>query len=152
MQNGNWTAAKNIYDENPSVLKATCLNYGKQVLHIAVIAGQVDIVKNLVELMDAKELERKGTIDGFTALADATVNGITRIAKCMVEKNPGIVSIATESGMLPVVLALAYGNKNMAHYLYDVTPKEDLFPEKGANGASLLTYCIRMQQYGKYSW
>ncbi|PON82522.1 Ankyrin repeat-containing domain containing protein [Trema orientale] len=95
--------------------------------------------------MEPKDLELRGTIDGFTALADATMSGITSIAKSMVRKNPRIVSIATETGMILVVLALAYSNKKMARYLYEVTPLKDLLPEKGTNGASLLTYAIRMQ-------
>ncbi|PON71167.1 Transmembrane protein, partial [Parasponia andersonii] len=126
LQNGKWNVAKEIYGKNPGVLKVICLNYGKSALHIAVIAGHTDIVEWLIGLMEPKDLEQRGSIDGFTALADATMSGITSIAKSMVRKNPRIVSIATETGMIPVVLALAYGNKKMARYLYEVTPLEEL--------------------------
>ncbi|XP_062089049.1 uncharacterized protein LOC133795611 [Humulus lupulus] len=147
VQEGKWNEAKKIYNKNPGILRATSLNFGKSALHIASVAGHAHIVEVLVELMEEKELERRGILDGFTALADATMNGKANIAKCMVEKNSKIVSIPTETGMIPVVLALAYGNKSMARYLYPVTPLEDLLPEKGTNGASLLTYAIRMKQY-----
>ncbi|XP_062091814.1 uncharacterized protein LOC133797784 isoform X1 [Humulus lupulus] len=147
IQKGKWSEAEKIYEKNPGILRATSLNFGKSALHIACVAGHAHIVEVLVELMEEKELERRGILDGFTALAEATMNGDTNIAKCMVKRNPRIVSIPTDIGMIPVVLALAYGNKSMARYLYCVTPLEDLLPEKGANGASLLTYAIRMEQY-----
>lgn len=157
MQNGDWSIAEGIYIKNPQVLKATCQLSGKSALHIAAVSGHAHTVEKLTELMSEEELARKGH-DGFTALADATMNGIKSMAKCMYEKNNEIVSIATDTnnteikGMLPVVLALAYGNKHMARYLYSVTPPEDLLPEKGPNGASLLTYAIRMKQYGKRTY
>ncbi len=94
--------------------------------------------------------------DGYTALAKASINGDKRIAQCMVQKNKELVSIPTGTKLLPVVIAVMYGNKEMASYLYNVTPKEYLTNKdnkaKGnSNGATLLTYSIKMQHYGKNS-
>ncbi|KAL5578712.1 hypothetical protein UlMin_011154 [Ulmus minor] len=116
------------------------------ILHLASLAGEVDLVNKLVELMKEKDLEIKDK-DGYTALAKASINGDERIAQCMVEKNGKLVSIPTGTKLLPVVIAIMYGNKEMAAYLYSKTPSNDLTNGLNIHGATLLTYSIKMQFY-----
>ncbi|KAL5539061.1 hypothetical protein UlMin_044553 [Ulmus minor] len=112
---------------------------GETALHVAATAGNEKIVKELVELMPKGDLEIKGT-DECTALTEAVLTGMRSIAKCMVEKNEKIVSIAGPNKLLPVVDALSYGYKDMADYLYSKTPKQDLSPERDFNNAAALLF------------
>ncbi|KAL5554851.1 hypothetical protein UlMin_037087 [Ulmus minor] len=109
-------------------------------LHVAVTAGNENIVKELVKLMPKEKLEIKGT-DELTALGEAVLTGNTNMAICMVEKNKKIVSIACGSDKsLPVVDALTFGRKDMADYLYSKTPEQNLSPENDFNNAAALLY------------
>ena len=152
---GDWKKAECLLDKNHKLAKARIPSSQNTVLHPACLAGDVDIVKKLVGIMEEKDLEMKDK-EGYTALAKASINGDKRIAQCMVQKNKRLVSIPTGTKLLPVVIAMMYGNKEMASYLYSVTPEEDLTNKdnKGqgnSNGATLLTYSIKMQHYGKNS-
>lgn len=85
----------------------------------------------------------------MTALAAAASKGLTRMAKCMVSKNKRILSIGDASNRIPLVLAYRMGHLNMARYLYCVTPREDLMPETGPNGATIVSECFNEKKYGK---
>ncbi|EYU18029.1 hypothetical protein MIMGU_mgv1a025126mg [Erythranthe guttata] len=86
---------------------------------------------------------------GATALSLAAVCGATKLAKMMVIKNTNLVTMSNdhEDGQLPVVVAAFYGQKNMVRYLYKVTPKYELSPEKGENGVKLLNCLITDEIY-----
>ena len=99
--------------------------------------------------MDKEDLELKEELAEFTPLALACLDGFIEIAECMIKKNPGLACIANENGSLPVLLAAMRGKKEMTRYLYTVTPPEELAPEKGRNGASLVSTCIVKQMLGK---
>ncbi|KAL5568901.1 hypothetical protein UlMin_025476 [Ulmus minor] len=149
-QRGDWKAVEQFLDLDPNLATARIPHSGSTVLHLAALAGEEDIVQKMVGLMKEEDLEIRGT-DGYTALANASAIGNTRIAKYMVEKHKILLSIpiaGTGSELLPVVIAVKYGHKQTALYLYSVTPQEDLTPDGGKiNGAALLTYSIRRQYY-----
>ncbi|EYU20212.1 hypothetical protein MIMGU_mgv1a019808mg, partial [Erythranthe guttata] len=86
---------------------------------------------------------------GATALSLAAVCGATKLAKMMVMKNTNLVTMSNdhEDGQLPVVVAAFYGQNNMVRYLYKVTPKYELSPEKGENGVKLLNCLITDEIY-----
>ncbi|GMY20969.1 protein ACCELERATED CELL DEATH 6-like isoform X2, partial [Fagus crenata] len=71
--------------------------------------------------------------------------GNIEMAKCIIGKSSTLLSIGNGNmKIIPVVLAIK-NNPNaidMARYLYDETPKEDLVPTKGVNGATFITQCI----------
>ncbi|KAL5583462.1 hypothetical protein UlMin_015904, partial [Ulmus minor] len=143
---GDWKNVELLLDSNHKLAKARIPSSQNTVLHLASLAGEVNIVKKLVALMVPQDLEIKDK-DGYTALAKASIKGNKRIAQCMVEKNKHLVSIPTGTKLLPIVIAMMYGNKEMASYLYSLTPPEDLTNKGNINGATLLTYSIRMQFY-----
>ena len=106
-------------------------------------------MEKLVEKMDKEDLELKEELAKCTPLALACLDGFIEIAQCMIKKNPSLVCIVNENGILPVLLAAMRGKKEMTRYLYTVTPTEELAPEKGRNGASLVSTCIVKQMLGK---
>lgn len=145
---GNWEHANMFLTLRPDALGAKITYLGKTALHTAADAGHLDIVKNLVYKMKEEDLEIKGN-DGKTALVVATNRGDIDMVQCMVRKNKNLVSILDASGRLPVVLAYRNSFWDLASFLYSVTPLEDLMPEKGPNGATLISQCFYAKRYGK---
>ncbi|XP_057491354.1 uncharacterized protein LOC130777078 [Actinidia eriantha] len=103
----------------------------------------------LVNLMSAEDLENTNEF-GNTALSLVAINGSTKLAKAMVNKNPKLVTIENDQnidGHIPVIVAALYGRKHMVHYLYDKTPIDILSPKKGDRGAMLLHCLITAEIY-----
>ncbi|XP_028952868.2 uncharacterized protein [Malus domestica] len=151
VQAGRWEAAKDFYIQHPEAVRVRHPLYGKTALHIAVEAGRVDIVKELVSLMDEADLEIKSTADGRTALDIAAYKGIIEMAQCMVTKNQKLLSIPNAFNDLPIVQAYLLGHWHMARYLYSVTPLDDLMPDKGPQGASIISLCFSAKEFD-VSW
>ncbi|KAM5554330.1 hypothetical protein ABKV19_022614 [Rosa sericea] len=60
----------------------------------------------------------------------------------MVWKNKKILSIGDASNRIPLVLAYRNGYLDVTRYLYSVTPREDLMPETGPNGSTIISQYI----------
>ncbi|XP_025012778.2 uncharacterized protein LOC8259124 isoform X2 [Ricinus communis] len=141
VDSGDWEAAKKFLEDHPDALTASLSADGDTALHVAVLAGHVEIVEELLTLLDAEDLEMKNK-NNATALNYAAIGGITRIAEGLVNSRKNLLSIPNQNGLIPVVVASLYGHKDMARYLYKESPKGELSPEKGKNGIMLLTTCI----------
>ncbi|XP_040991119.1 uncharacterized protein LOC121238346 isoform X2 [Juglans microcarpa x Juglans regia] len=142
IQSGNWNATNDFLKLHPNAKTATIENIsGQTALHIAVAAEHEHIVEKLVEMMKEEDLAILDS-GGNTALAYAAIKGNNRMVKCMVRKNNSLVSIGNNQQDIPVVIAFENGHKELARYLYLHTPLEELKPEKGHNGATLLNHTI----------
>ncbi|XP_038693133.1 uncharacterized protein LOC119991028 isoform X2 [Tripterygium wilfordii] len=135
---GDWETAKNFLDNNPEALTASLTSDEDNALHVAVLAGNVDIVEELVNRLSSKSLEVKNQKES-TALNYAAMGGIKVIAEHLIRKNQNLITICNGNDQIPVVVASLYGHKDMVRYLYEKTAKQYL---TGANGAMLLTTCI----------
>lgn len=149
LEHGNWYVIETLIRACPDILREKISSTGQTALHIATQSGNVKIVEKLVEKMDKEDLELKEELAQFTPLALACLDGFIEIAQCMIHKNPRLVCIVNEDGNLPVLLAAMRGKKDMTRFLYSVTPSEELAPEKGPNGATLVNTCIVKQMLGK---
>ncbi|XP_038693140.1 ankyrin repeat-containing protein At5g02620-like isoform X2 [Tripterygium wilfordii] len=138
---GDLETAKNLLDKNPGALIANLTSDEDKALHVAVLAGNVDIVEELVNRLSRIDLQVKNKKDS-TALNYAAMGGIKAIAEHLIRKNRNLITIPNGNGQIPVVVASLYSHKDMVWYLYENTPKEELSPEKGPNGAMLLTTCV----------
>ncbi|KAG5014143.1 hypothetical protein GYH30_026274 [Glycine max] len=119
---------------------------GKTVLHVAVEAGHVEIVKILVE-MGKKTLVKMQDKKGYTALAlAAKLTDNKEMVECMVEiGGDELLSIAAKEGPvyeIPVLLASARGHKKMTRFLFNNTPWPLLRRNRWQCALVLLSRCI----------
>ena len=148
LQIGDWNAAKEFLNRHPPAISAKITVRDETALHVAAEAGHVHIVEELVKQMSEESLEIKDNM-GYTALALASYIGNYRMAECMLGKNENLIRIATNKGIIPVVLALLNGHLKLGRYLYLLTPLEILKPENGTMGASVVCEAIHNKALGK---
>ncbi|KAK6287343.1 hypothetical protein POUND7_013522, partial [Theobroma cacao] len=147
VDSGDLEATKKFLDQHPSALSSSLSADGDTALHIAVLAGHVEIVEELVGHMSAQEIAVKQKF-GSTALNFAAVGGVTEIAELLLKKNRELLTITNEYDQIPLVVAALYGHRDLVQYLYEETPKEELDPTNKNHGALLLTACIIDEFYG----
>ncbi|KAI3886136.1 hypothetical protein MKX03_023389 [Papaver bracteatum] len=146
LDKNDWESAKDYLKANPNGVSAPITSTGDTALHVAALSGRVQLVKNLLELMPKEALEIQCHL-GTTALVLTAVEGSTNIAKLMVEKNSNLLRIKNSHNFLPLVVSAINGNEDLMRYLYSVTPKEELDPKVGVNGATFLTALIEADIY-----
>ena len=149
--NGNCSAAIQFITSGPKAKNEIISNTGSTALHIAILAGHLPIVKELVEKLPTEELKMKDK-DGNTVLGYCALVGNTNMAKCIVKRCPILLKIANgPHGLIPVVMALTHNSNSiaMARYLHSKTDLKILSPGKGANGATFVTRCIYSKALGK---
>ncbi|XP_022740675.1 uncharacterized protein LOC111292517 [Durio zibethinus] len=140
VDSGDLEATKKFLDQHPDALYASLSTDGDTALHIAVLAGYVEVVEELVGRMSAPEIVVKQKY-GSTALDFAAIGGAPEIAELLVNKNRDLLKIPNDHDQIPVVVAALYGHRDLVQYLYLETPIEELDPSKN-HGAILLTACI----------
>ncbi|KAJ6323127.1 hypothetical protein OIU77_012877 [Salix suchowensis] len=141
---GDWDETEKYLKKYPNAIKAKIQPYGGTALHVAARAGNLKVVEELVKLMSEKELEIQDD-DGDTALSCAATVGITEMAKCLVSKNHNLVTFVNEGKRTALDEACLSSNKDMALYLYSVTPFEFLLQDKGNHGSDFLQCAIGAQ-------
>uniref|UniRef100_A0A7N2R3K1 Uncharacterized protein n=1 Tax=Quercus lobata TaxID=97700 RepID=A0A7N2R3K1_QUELO len=141
VQSNDRNATMKFFRDHPDTIDKKITPRGKRALHVAVAAGHVNMVKELVTLMSEEQLLKKD-LNGLAALDETTLVGNQEMAECILGKNRDLVSIGDERKHIPVVLALANGHMNLARYLYSKARPGDLKPENGDHGATLLTEAI----------
>jgi len=144
--NGDWDAIKTYLSRYPNARKAKIEPIGLTALHVAAIKGNLKVVEELVKLMSVEELEIKDNI-GNTGLSIAALIGIRKMAECLVSKNKNLVTFANRDHKIPLVEACLRNHKDMALYLYSVTPFEFLCQGNGHHG--FLQCALGAQMLGK---
>ena len=160
---GDWQEATGVLAEYPDAFHDSITETGETVLHIAAAANQPNFVKELLKLMEVKDLELKNKY-GQTALYLAAASGNVIIAKEMVkmhdnreviiaeemmEKNDKLTLIRCEGEMkcTPLYIAALLGRREMVSYLFSVTSFEALSPEEQIK---LLVATISNGLYGMF--
>ncbi|XP_075514648.1 uncharacterized protein LOC142549544 isoform X1 [Primulina tabacum] len=145
---GDLNATLDFLQQRPHGVRARVSSHNDTALHIAILSGHMRIAEELVKLMEPKDLEFINDY-GATALSLTAISGAEKLAKVMVSKNQHLLRMSNEheDGHLPVIVAAQYGQKHIVHYFYEVTPKDELSPEKGENGATLLNCLITAEIY-----
>ena len=147
---GKWDSANQFLSSHPEALSAKISSHGDTALHIAIHEGHKNIVKELVNKMSEENLKTKNNFE-VTILGYCAQIGNKEMAKCIIGKSQTLLSIESSNvKLIPVVLAIKFNPNaiDMIRYLYDETPKEDLMPGKGVNGATFITQCIYAKYFG----
>ncbi|XP_057990613.1 uncharacterized protein LOC131172991 [Hevea brasiliensis] len=134
---GDLNAVREFLRHRPDAVCKKLIDNGFTALHLATSTGKLKMVEELVELLTEEELKVTDSLGG-TALLLAAATGATRIAECMIKKSSELISIPGKEHSLPVIVACTCRHKDMARYLYSITPFELLRPEKGVYGSLLL--------------
>ena len=149
---GNWHVVNYLIKTEPNDVMDTN-NFGRTVLHAAVIAGHLTILENLVNINTKESEPLLETTDkaGCTALAlVAQINGNTKMAKCMVEKKRDLLKVKTKDDQIPLLLASSRGHKDLTRYLFSETPRDVLSENNGLCAAMFLSDCITAEIFGKF--
>ena len=127
--------------------------HGSTALHVAIFAGRMNIVEELVKIMSEEDLKIKDARDN-TVLGYCAIVGNIRMAECIIGKSRTLLSIGNGChDLIPVVKALTFNpnGTEMARYLYTETPLEDLKPgeTESINGATFITQAIYSKAISK---
>ncbi|KAI5578297.1 hypothetical protein BDE02_08G019400 [Populus trichocarpa] len=142
--NGDWDAIKTYLRRYPNARKAMIKPYGGTALHVAAFSGHLRVVEELVKLMSVEELEIQDN-QGNTGLSSAAFVGKRKMAECLVRKNKHLVTFVNAQKKIPLVQACISNCKDMALYLYSVTPFEFLCQGNGHHGSYFLQCAIGAQ-------
>ncbi|XP_070672637.1 uncharacterized protein [Malus domestica] len=134
VKSGDWESVMQLLKLYPKAVSARH-ETGVTILHWAVYGKEVDIAKELVDLMSPKDLEIQDDI-GLTALhyvIKSTPESV-ELAKRMVEKNKKLLSIVLPPSktsplarkITPRIQAHREGAEEMAQYLCFASPPETL--------------------------
>ncbi|RHN54763.1 putative ankyrin repeat-containing domain-containing protein [Medicago truncatula] len=131
-----------IMDSDVCMISAS----GRTLLHVAVIAGNLENVEKLVKVGKDTLICMKDQ-HGYTALAlVARYTGNTDMAKCMVETKNGfrkrLLEIQNKENVIPILIAAANGHKELTIYLYSKTPSTVFDGDDSQNRVLLLSLCI----------
>ncbi|KAL2524739.1 Ankyrin repeat family protein [Abeliophyllum distichum] len=121
---GDWKAAKTALSIDRDIACIEITERGDRALHIAAAAKQTAFVHNLVEHLNASDLELQNT-HGSTAFFSAAVTGDVEIAKVMYKKNKKLPTIRGNNNFTPFEMAVFLGHTELAEYLYRITPLKD---------------------------
>ncbi|KAJ0039763.1 hypothetical protein Pint_27206 [Pistacia integerrima] len=146
VEEGDWEATRTFLEKKPEAISEKITLNGDTVLHVAVMAGQTEILKKLLASTGA-DLELKNDI-GYTAFSIAAINGFKDMVEPMLERDENLVKLKDVHGLIPIVAASFYSSKEMVRYLYTKTPHEMLSPENtDRSGATLLNCLITDELY-----
>ncbi|KAJ6428789.1 hypothetical protein OIU84_020452 [Salix udensis] len=137
---GDWDATKDYLKKYPDAIRANIEPFGVTALHVAAYAGNLKVVEELVKLMSEQDLEIQDN-EGSTALSIAAIVGITEMAECLVSTNKNLVTVVNKYKKIPLVEACITNHKDMALYLYSVTPVQFLCDQDNGHYGSLFLQC-----------
>ncbi|KAL0333704.1 UNVERIFIED_CONTAM: hypothetical protein Sangu_1526600 [Sesamum angustifolium] len=141
---GNWEAAKSIFDDDPGAMTASINLITATALHAAVGTGKaIHFVEKLVAAMPEESIAVMDDIGG-TALSVAAAVGNVAAATILVNRMPSSLYIPNNFGNFPLQIAALYAQKDMLTYLISITKDDDLHqnPYAGLAGLRLLIYVI----------
>ena len=153
IRENKWEEVDGFLTSNRAAVRKKITNMGRTPLHVAIVAGRVAILKELLNITTQEDLTIEDNA-GLTVLDCCAVYGNKQMAEIIVSKYPALLSIRNgPKKILPVVLAIWRNSsaKEMVSYLYEKTPKKDLESENCVDGATFINKCLYAKYFGENS-
>ncbi|CDP03066.1 unnamed protein product [Coffea canephora] len=140
---GDWDAARKFFDINPEAVTAIIAKNHETALHIAVGRNEAyRFVDELVRLMPPNALSVTNKFNE-TALHLAARCGNTEAAKLLVNRDPDLPYVWSDTKLLPLHLAALFSHKETLIYLLTVTSNDaEPSPFVGQSGITLLNVVV----------
>ncbi|XP_071908960.1 uncharacterized protein [Coffea arabica] len=140
---GDWDAARKFFDINPEAVTAIIAKNHETALHIAVGRNEAyRFVDELVRLMPPNALSVTNKFNE-TALHLAARCGNTEAAKLLVNRDPDLPYVWSDTKLLPLHLAALFSHKETLIYLLTVTRNDaEPSPFVGQSGITLLNVVV----------
>jgi len=154
VKKGMWNDAILFIRNDGDIISQKSSSNGWTSLHVAVDAGQVEIMKQLAE---KGALLTENDWEGYTPFALAAKStDDTEMVKWMLDKggdNLLTMKIKADDGNgdIPVLLAATKGHKEMTRFLFSKTGWFTLTDNNYYYGAKILSHCIHSEIFGKCS-
>ncbi|KAI7745502.1 hypothetical protein M8C21_028965 [Ambrosia artemisiifolia] len=147
---GDWETAKLIFDKRPDMVRTGIFKILSTALHVAVTANEtkqtLHFVKELVNMITIEELELKNNFSN-TAFWLACSCGSTEMAKILMEKNPNLLNIRGNGGLLPLVASAGAGWYNLVKHLYYHSDKMNGHSWTSNDRIRLFRQCVERDFY-----
>lgn len=118
--NGNWLAANRILAKENKLKNAAITIGWPTLLHIAAGANHIHFVKELLNMLDDKDLALQD-VNGNTAFCFAAAAGNMEIVDLMLDRNSQLPVKRGGKGYTPIQYAALQGRCKMTWHLYDKT-------------------------------
>ncbi|KAI3836655.1 hypothetical protein MKX03_034938 [Papaver bracteatum] len=153
--------ARTFLETFPEIMSECFTSNGMTLLHYVFMSGKLKFGKDLIGMMDPKQL-RKKTGEGNAAISFAVEANNIEMVKLMVCKSSKFLLKRNEHGHIPLITSAINGDEEMLRYLFSVTPMEDEFSkvlsrsegatsekrkQKEKEGATLITAALRVEIY-----
>ena len=144
---GDWKVAKQILDQDPTLVRAAITKGWATVLHVAAGrrgADHVHFVEELVKIMSRDDLELQDK-NGNTAFSFAAATGNMQVVEILKKRNDQLPFIRGCEGSFPIHMAAMQGLSEMALHLY----RETIEYFQHDDWIILLFLCVSNGIYGK---
>ncbi|CAH1437141.1 unnamed protein product [Lactuca virosa] len=147
---GDWTAAEEILNKKPELVRYSITANNETALHVAASAKSTEqveeFVKNLITKMKKEDLELKNTSSN-TALCLAAAAGNVKMVEIMVKSNRALVAITGSGEMTPLYMAALFGHYETAKCLYGYSQnlRDDCWTPQ--NRGWLLQKCVETDMF-----
>ncbi|KAL4560361.1 hypothetical protein LXL04_032511 [Taraxacum kok-saghyz] len=147
----DWETANHIIGSPEYILRYSITENCETALHVAASAqksnnNSIEFVQNLVDRMSRADLQLQNK-NGNTALCLAAAAGNVEIAKIMVTRNRDLPTIPNGEKMMPLYIAVLFGNVEMVHYLYEESQHMDGPGWTSINRSWVFLKCIELDLF-----
>ncbi|XXG52131.1 hypothetical protein AAC387_Pa03g0526 [Persea americana] len=116
---GEWGDVVKMYEENKQIFQTAIITVSNQTaLHIAISNSQTDVVKTLLDNIDALAIRKMSDNREENPLHLAASMGHFETCKLLVDKDPELIGAKNVEGETPLFLAVLHGKKEAFYALH----------------------------------
>ncbi|KAJ8634973.1 hypothetical protein MRB53_009240 [Persea americana] len=120
---GEWDDVVKMYEENKQIFQTAIITVSNQTaLHIAISNGLTDVVKRLLQTIDALAIRKMTDNREENPFHLAASLGQFETCKLLVDKDPELIGAKNVEGETPLFLAVLHGKKEAFYALHPKCP------------------------------